>query len=120
MTILNDLIQIRLKSISNVIFLIFRSPTSILLTMVRMSLILGMNRRDYQIDIISNMLRITISIYNWLDYLFRNFLVLCLGLATFPSSDGKPHGPSEPLETPTPAMRSEPQTRATGFQDSFF
>ena len=38
---------------------------------------------------------------NWLDHLFHHFPVLCLGLATFPSSDGKPLGPSEPLEAPT-------------------
>ena len=57
---------------------------------------------------------------NWLYHLFHHFPVLCLGLASFPPSDGKPHGPSEPLEAPTPAMRSEVQNRATGFQDSWF
>ena len=57
---------------------------------------------------------------NWLNNLFHNFSVLCLGLATFPSSDGKPLGPSEPLEAPTPAMRSESQATATGFQDTWF
>ena len=57
---------------------------------------------------------------NWLNNLFHNFPVLCLGLATFPSSDGKPLGSSEPLETPTAAMRSEPVIWATGLEDSFF
>ena len=50
---------------------------------------------------------------NWLNNFFHNFPVLCLGLATFQSSDGKPLGSSEPVETPTPAMRSE-------FQDPWF